>query len=151
MKFRFRLEPVLRLREHRLDRCRHDLAAAVERLAEVEREERAIAAALQAAQDALGRRIQAGVDGGSLAASLDAVDGLRGRYRACARARIDAEHGIGEARSRVAEGHRDVRVLEKLREREREAFRREADRVAQQRLEEAARLAVAQGSEESRR
>lgn len=141
-RFQFRLDPVLRVRRHRLDRQRVELASALAQLVRSEREEGALGRELREAEAALRTRLEGGVDGASLALALDASGRLRFRHRVCENARERAETDVAEARRRVAEAHRGVRALERLRERRRDEHQREAARREQHELEEAAQLAA---------
>ncbi|MGH0033703.1 MAG: flagellar export protein FliJ [Myxococcota bacterium] len=139
-RFRFRLDPVLRLRAHRLERRRLELASAQEELTAVEREVDAIGSALRAAFGAVDGRLQEGVDAGALSSALRSTDLLRARLADCERRRSEAEARVREARERAAGAHAALRALERLRERRLVEHRKAAARGEQRELEEAARL-----------
>lgn len=140
---RFRLATLLRLREVARDRRRVELA-------ESRREDDELAAQLESVQDER-ERLQ---EEGRRAASPGALDVRRlveaQRYDAALRTRqsdlqeqrrtLAAE--IERRRESLVTADRDVRVLEKLRERHEERQRQERERTSAKQLDEAALQAV---------
>lgn len=138
-KFTFRLAALLRLRESRRDECRAALAEAY-RVDEV----------LAKQLDNLGRELDALRTFCRMKASPGAVDVDRlveaQRYELVARAQqrhvaqqretVAAE--IERRRQALVEADREVRVLEKLRRRQAEQYRREEDLREVKRLDEVA-------------
>jgi flagellar protein FliJ len=138
-RFLFRFAPLLRLREARRDECRGLLAEALN-----------VDQVLQKQADAVERELEALKEFCRHKVSPGAVDVNRlveaQRYELVARAR---QRTLGDQRQQVAaeierrrealvEADREVRVLEKLRDKQADAHRREEDLREAKRLDEVA-------------
>jgi flagellar FliJ protein len=136
--FRFRLEKVRRLRSRLVDERARELRATIERLVAVD--------VRVAALDAEIRRY------GDLAVATDAerldVERLQQRCAWLARLRAERDRvletrreaavAVGQARERLVIAHRDREVLDRLRERQEEAWREREERNERKRLDEIA-------------
>jgi flagellar FliJ protein len=139
MSYRFRLEPIVKLREQTRDERRRELAQAYE----AERILRQQEAEMQAEIDATQDRTRAAAGQGSV--SVEDLLNSR-RYQLLLRSQMAAVQGqiahvleeIERRRGALMEADREVKVLEKLRERQREQYEQaELHREAKQ-LDEAA-------------
>ncbi len=138
-RFRFRLEPILKLRKHREDACKRIVAATLREIAKLRRE--------RAKTD---RQIDEQIDrmrDGSLVGKLDLGDVSRHRYWLTHLQRrgleIDGrvrtlEARLAQERADLAESSRHKKVLTTLSDRQRQRFdravvraeRKEADEIA---------------------
>ncbi len=142
-RFRFRLDPLLRVRTQFERAARRDLATA---MAEVDRVEQLQRTAAQGVAEFADQA--AGNDAvGFLARRLEVS--LRQRQWRLAREMAAAEGRLGKARNDYAQRARDLRVLQQLREHKRTEWRIEAARAEQAELDELSQLgrAHAQGGE----
>ena len=145
--FEFRLDPVIRLRAHGLDRCRLELAAALGRREDALREVSALEQELRVSNGALEERLGAGIEGGTLSVALRAADQLRTRLERCERARHRSVVDVERARRRVAEAHAGLRALEHLREKRLHEYQRELSRRESREMDEVAQLVAARRGE----
>jgi len=137
--FRFRLEPVLKLRRHREDECKRTVALTLRGIADLRAEKAMIHEQIHAQVD----RIRSGAQVGA----VSPVDLSRHRYwlTHLQRAVLDIdgrvrtlEARLAQERAELAESARQRKVLTTLAERQRERFtkalarveRKEADEVA---------------------
>lgn len=135
--FRFRLQTILRLRDNERDQRRRELAQALQAKGVLEEYERQIAAEWES----LNRRLRDCSREGEVRVDL-MLDLRRYQMTVAAQwevlkqqmAQVDEE--IERRRERLAEADRQVRVLEMLRERQLEEFRREEDRLETKMLDE---------------
>ncbi|RMF88177.1 MAG: flagellar export protein FliJ [Planctomycetota bacterium] len=137
--FRFRLQPLQRLREHARDQRRAELAQALEALELVEQKQRELAEELERAT---GLQRQAAKPG---SIDVDTIMAVR-RYQMALYAQAAqlqqqaaaiAEE-IERRREALAQADREVRVLEKLRERQLERYRSEEQRREMKVMDETA-------------
>jgi flagellar FliJ protein len=136
--FQFRLEPVLRLRRHGLDRRRLDLARARVSLRAATRLRGALADALRAAQERRAVRMAEGLRAGELRELQHGVEHLLGEVSRADAAVRAAESAATQALAGVTEARRSVRALEILREKALAEHRRELERREQAELDEVA-------------
>lgn len=137
-RFVFRLESVLRLRRHELDRARRRLA---EVEAETTRRRTRVDEArtrLAAGQRLLEADAAAGVDGDRLGLRAQGVILGRLDLGRAERALADLMPVLEAARAAVREAHARVESLDRLRERRAEAHRRENEAIEQAMLEDLA-------------
>ncbi|GAB4128680.1 flagellar export protein FliJ [Thermopirellula anaerolimosa] len=135
--FRFRLQTILRLRENERDERRRELAQAVQAKEVLEEYERQTAAEWQRLNERLRDCSRVGE------VQVDLMLNLR-RYQMTVAAQRDVlkgqmeqvEQEIERRRERLAEADRQVRVLEMLRERQLEEYRREENRLETKILDE---------------
>lgn len=135
--FRFRLQTILRLRDNERDQRRKDLAQALQAKDVLEEYERQIAAEWES----LNHRLRDCSREGEV--RVDLMLDLR-RYQMTVAAQREVlkqqmaqvEEEIERRRERLAEADRQVRVLEMLRERQLEEYRREEDRLETKMLDE---------------
>ncbi|NMC20213.1 MAG: flagellar export protein FliJ [Thermogutta sp.] len=135
--FRFRLQTILRLRENERDERRRELAQALQAKEVLEEYERRTAAEWESLNIRLRDCSRAGE------VQVDLMLNLR-RYQMTVAAQREAlkqqmaqvEEEIERRRERLAESDRQVRVLELLRERQFEQYRREEDRLETKMLDE---------------
>lgn len=134
-RFRFRLQPLLRLRSQFERTSRRELAAAMGELATVEQR---LAAAAQGVRDCAeqGARPDAV---GQLAKALES--GLRRHQWRLQKQQRTAAQKVDTARADYLQKVRDVRTLARLRERQHETWRLDAMRAEQAELDELAALA----------
>ena len=131
MAFRFRLQPLLDYRASREEEARLSLAREV---AQLERQRRALASLGLRRQEVLAALERAKgevMPAGRLALYFETVAGLEAAAETQARTVAAQERLVEEARRRWAAARRDLRVMERLRER---AF--SAWRTAERRREE---------------
>ena len=139
--FRFRLATLLRLRLAERDERRSDLAKAL-RAAEILRGERSSLNAEGAANVQLLRRLS-GPGGGNVDAMIQAhryVAILKARAAQLAAQQVQIEREIERRRMILMEADRQVRVLEKLRERQAAEHHRRMDQLEARRLDEVGSL-----------
>ncbi|MCG3137972.1 MAG: hypothetical protein HJJLKODD_01828 [Phycisphaerae bacterium] len=145
-RFRFRLEPVLRVRRMKEETQQRQLATQVREL--VRRESRATL--LQ--QQIVGEVEQ--FHGGTLVGVLDVQLIARRRYwiNHLQRQLMDERHLIGQQqqvvereRQKLAEAAREVQVLEKLEEKARQRYQQQLDRAEQADADEMAVMTYARG------
>lgn len=135
--FRFRLQTILRLRDNERDQRRRELAQALQAKGVLEGYERQIAAEWES----LNHRLRNCSREGEV--RVDLMLDLR-RYQMTVAAQREVlkqqmaqvEEEIERRRERLAEADRQVRVLEMLRERQLEEYRREEDRLETKMLDE---------------
>ncbi len=135
--FRFRLQTVLRLRENERDDRRRELGQALQAKQVLEEYERRMAAEWESLNVRLRECSRAGE------VQVDLMLHLR-RYQMTVAAQREVlkqqmaqvEEEIERRRERLAEADRQVRVLEMLRERRFEEYRREEDRLETKMLDE---------------
>ncbi|NMC20210.1 MAG: flagellar export protein FliJ [Thermogutta sp.] len=135
--FRFRLQTILRLRENERDERRRELAQALQAKEVLEEYERRTAEEWEGLNIRLRDCSRAGE------VQVDLMLNLR-RYQMTVAAQREAlkqqmaqvEEEIERRRERLAEADRQVRVLELLRERQFEQYRREEDRLETKMLDE---------------
>ncbi len=138
-RFTFRLESLLSLRRGERDACRAELAAALAEQREVANRRQALAAEFERQQDWQRTVAMSGPidlnrlrDGQSYEAALRGQSTQLGESEQLAAARVDS------GREALATAEREVRVLEKLRERRRLEHDREQSRRAQRHFDETA-------------
>lgn len=134
--FRFRLEPVLGLRRHELERRRLELGRARVGLRTAVRVRHQADDALRGGQALRAERVARGVSAGELRDLERAVEhvlGERARAEASVRA---AEARVAQALGAVTSARREVRALEILREKALAEHRRELARREQAELDE---------------
>lgn len=135
--FRFRLQAILRLRENERDERRRELGQALQAKQVLEEYERRMAAEWESLNTRLRDCSRAGE------VQVDLMLNLR-RYQMTVAAQREVlkqqmaqvEEEIERRRERLAEADRQVRVLEMLRERRFEEYRREEDRLETKMLDE---------------
>jgi flagellar FliJ protein len=135
-RFQFRLDPVLRVRTHELERRRTELRAAEARAREAAEELRTARARAEARASELGARSREGLRAGELELAQRGARRLYQQVRAGERALAAAEARGPRARGQVREAHGRVRALELLRERALAAWVREGQRREQAELDE---------------
>jgi flagellar protein FliJ len=138
-RFHFRLEPLLKLRESRRDECRAALAEAF-RVDEVLRKqfdglERDLAALREYCRT---KSAPGGVDIDRLVEAQRYELVTRSQQRSIVQQRETVAAEIERRRQALVEADREVRVLEKLRERQAEQHRREEELREAKRLDEVA-------------
>jgi flagellar export protein FliJ len=136
-RFRFRLAPLLRLRSQFERASRRELAAAMGVLVAVDQK---LAAAAQGLRDCAeqGARPDAV---GQLAKALET--GLRRHHWRLQKQQKEAQQRLDVVRADYAQKQRDLRALQKLRDQQREAWRKDAMRSEQAELDELSSLARA--------
>lgn len=143
-RFRFRLDPLLRLRNHELDQCRMQLGQA---LSEVERALERTKKVRRNAQEGsalIARWSQQGVTPPELAAGQLGTFDLYREIKSCEAGEAVVREAVAQARSRVVEAQTRLRTVEILKERALAEHRAETMRVEQAELDEVAgRLARA--------
>lgn len=144
--FRFRLEPLLRVRRFELRRQAALLASARVEHGEACRREDCVTAERDRVARAASRLLAAGVTAGPLRDLALTGEGWRARGVTVAAERAALSRALEEARAEVRAAHGRVEALERLRERRRERWRREAERVMQRDLDELAQR-IERGSE----
>jgi flagellar FliJ protein len=135
----FRLAAVLKLREALRDRQRVELAEAQNRAAEIRRRLDEVAQQLQGLVRQRRQDVQAGdlrVSGLVDAQRFQAT--LRARHAGLAAQHVAAQAEVESHRQAVVEADRQVRVLEKLRDKQREEHRRQESRRESKLLDEVA-------------
>ncbi len=137
-RFQFRLDPVLRVRGHELERLRAALQAAEARVRQAAEELRAGRARAEQNAHELGARSRTGLRAGELEVAQRGARRLYEQVRASERALAAAEARVPRARALVREAHGRVRALELLRERALAAWQREGQRREQAELDEVA-------------
>jgi len=144
-KFIFRLELTLKLRVTERDARRIELADALARANHVQRQIDTIDEELQAMMYA--RPLGAGlVDIGRLLATERYCAALRENRVACERQRLQVTEEVARRREALMSADRDVRTLEKLRERQLASYQAQAQRREQRELDEiGARISVPEG------
>ncbi|MFO7907891.1 MAG: flagellar export protein FliJ [Planctomycetota bacterium] len=128
--FKFRLQPLMRLREAERDRCREELAEAYRAEQILSDRQQAIRKQIEDTRELSRRRSQPG--------SI-AVDGLLDTHRHELGLTTELRHllvqhetvraEVERRREALMAANKELRVLEKLREREKEGFRREQERL----------------------
>lgn len=133
-RFRFRLQPLVRLRSQLERNARRDLATAMAAVNEVEQQQQAAERGLRECAD------QAAGSGavGLLARSLEV--GLRRHKWRLDKQLAVAEQGLTRAQADYAQRAKDLKVLQQLRDKRREEWREEAMRAEQAELDELSRL-----------
>jgi flagellar FliJ protein len=146
--FRFRLDTLLRLRIADRDQRRADLAKALRALEMLRAEERAIAEQ-QAAAAENARQLKspgvADVDALLQTHRFELALATQRRTLASQISQVQAE--ADRRRQALVEADRQVRVLEKLRERQAAAHRRDAERLEIKQFDEAAAQGFVRGKE----
>lgn len=135
-RFHFRLDHLLRLREHTEDQARQELAEAERNVLEIERQLRALAAqkaaaaqeALQAADFSPLTALQAGYAHSHLLGDQEAAERER-------LAEANLQHDLN--REQALRAHRATELLKRLRERQRERHRLDQRRVDDRETDEA--------------
>jgi flagellar protein FliJ len=136
--FRFRLERVRELREHREDEAKLALAAA---LADHFRAEEQVQAAEQRIEDARLAQLDAGRSqstGTHLLAYQAYLERTESDHRASRHDLHERECEVGDRRDALSHAARERQALERLKERRRAEYQREADRVEALTLDEVA-------------
>ncbi len=136
--FRFRLEPVLGVREFSLERARLGLAGAVQTHEVAVIEEARANEDARRSESSLSERLRAGLDAREARAGAAALDDVRARAREASERRAAARARVEEERARVRDAHRAVRSLEILREQAFAAWQAEWRRREQRELDEVA-------------
>jgi len=138
-RFLFRLEPLLKLRQARRDECRAALAEAL-RVDEVLRKQLdGLARELEALREFCRRKsAPGGLDIDRLVEAQRYELVTRGQQQNVAQQRQTVAAEIERRRQALVEADREVHVLEKLRERQAEAHRREEELREIKRLDEVA-------------
>jgi len=138
-KFRFRLKSLENLKGMERDALRQELAVAQEELRKAEQQLLGARDALDAAYNELAELRVAQVDS-TILLSLESYTGiLRDQIRAHAQRVAELRHSIEEARERLAEKHKEKRVLEKYREQKYTQHSRHVEREEQKELDEVAK------------
>lgn len=133
-RFRFRLQPLVRLRSQLERNARRELAAAMTTVNEIEQQTRAAEHGLRECADQA-----AGNDAiGLLARGLEV--GLRRHKWRLDQQRVAAERGLTKAQNDYAQRARDLEVLQRLRDKRRAEWQRDAERAEQAELDELATL-----------
>ncbi len=142
-KFRFPLRPVAVLRAHRQTRAREAFAAAVHTYVTAEEQ----LAFVRARREELGTVMH---DGRRTTFSAADEIAFWGAYRRVCEEEIVAERAViaaraafEERRRQYLEAHRAMKVVEKLEQKARTAYRRSRERAAQSELDELAGLRIA--------
>jgi flagellar FliJ protein len=142
--FRFRLQPLLRLRIAERDERRADLAKALRAEALLEQQRQRLAGD-QAALAERARQLKspgtADVDGLLQAHRYEVVLGAQARQLEAQIAQVAAE--AERRRQALLEADRQVRVVEKLRERQAAAHRQHEERLAVKEMDEVASVGYA--------
>ena len=136
-RFRFRLQAVLRLRQQFERRARQDLAAAMGRVAGIDRQIEAASQGLHDCEDQAARWGSVG----QLARALET--GLRRHRWRLEQQRQQAERDVESARANYHEQVRDLRTLRQLRDRRRSEWLDEVQREEQAELDELSALRAA--------
>lgn len=134
--FRFRLQRILDLRLHHLERARVELAAARRTLEARAVDRREAEQRASIASDALRIALDRGLEAGELVARQEGIERLRAEVAASRQAWEEALRELDRARARVMEAQRSARVLERLRDRALAAHRQELARREQRILDE---------------
>lgn len=133
-RFRFRLQPVLRLRSQLERNARRELAAAV---AEVAVFDQRLAAAEQGLKDCAAQAADTGAVG-QLARSLE--NGLRRHQWRLRTGQQQAQQRLDVVRADYVVKTRDLRTLQNLRDQRHQEWRLEAQRAEQAEIDELASL-----------
>jgi len=134
--FRFRLDPVLRVRRHRLDQQRQALARARAALRGAEALAARTRACFAEAGETLAARMAAGLPAGELAGLQRRIEAWASESRRAAGAVTAARDAVARAVGAVLEAHREVRVLEGLREKRLAVWQQDLARREQAELDE---------------
>jgi flagellar export protein FliJ len=136
--FRFRLEPVLGVREFSLERARLRLAEDVVAYERARDEVANAADTARATEQALAARLREGVAAAEVRAAAAALADRRLDSQAAAERSAAALAQVDEARERVRGAHAAVRAIEILREKAFAAWQAEWRRREQRELDEVA-------------
>ncbi len=137
-RFRFRLDPVIRLRGFDLDRCRREMAIVEGELTNAVRAVDAARSDVEQASARLVERAREGVPAGDITVEQQALDA---GYRAMEVSRqrvVDVRETLMSVRGEVAAAHAKLRSLELLRDRAFESHKRAELRLEQRELDEVA-------------
>ncbi len=144
--FRFRLASVLKVREHEFDLCKRALEAAQTDLLRADSADASARMAVAEAERLSRERLVRGISGGELRTQQRNLIGLRAAQTSAAVEREERQAQVERARTAVSEAWKQVRMLEKLREKKRGEHRVELER-AEQALQDEMGLRVVQGQE----
>ena len=138
-RFHFRLQPLFGVRQGERDQCRTHLAEALATDRALASDETSSRQALRDEQDHLRRQATPGrVDAQALAAAERYATGLRRQLAALAERRATLAPEIERRRLAVVEADRELRVLEKLHQRQQAQFQLDQSRAEGKLLDEAA-------------
>lgn len=141
-RFRFRLDPLLRLRNHELDQCRMQLGRAQSEVERALDRTKKVRVNAQEGSALISRWAQQGVTAPELAAGQLGTFDLYREIKSCEAGEAVVREAVSQARERVVEARTRVRTVEILKERALAEHRAEASRVEQAELDElAGRLA----------
>jgi flagellar protein FliJ len=143
--FRFRLERVLRHRQRQVDAWSREVAAAERALRAAECEVQRARAVIDAQNEAAVSQRSGPVDVSGLQRDLAWQDALHRELERRSRQAISAADDLAQARTRLEAAWRDREVLARLRERQREEWRREEARRQQREIDEVAGIRAALG------
>ena len=135
-RFRFNLETVLRYRGIIKDRCQREFAAASRRVEEERRRGEDILRERGDIQDEIVKAFQEHSPFQSIIASYRTADSLARSAVESAKRRRELEIEAEKSRQALVEASRDKEVMESLKERRREEFRRDQERQQQALLDE---------------
>ncbi|GAB6165422.1 flagellar export protein FliJ [Thermostilla marina] len=137
--FRFRLEPVQRLREHVRDQRRAELAQALEAMELVEQKQRELAEELERATKLQREAAKPGsIDVDTIMAVRRYQTALYAQAAQLQQQAAAIAEEIERRREALAQADREVRILEKLRERQLERHRSEEKRRETKLMDETA-------------
>ncbi len=134
--FRFRLESVLKLRRHRLEQRRLELAQAQVKANHAKALATRTADALEQGNRELEKKMAEGLSGGELRDGQRGVEALAREAERAQEAAREAARAMDRAMDLALEARRDLRALETLREKALAEYRREMERRQQNELDE---------------
>jgi flagellar export protein FliJ len=129
MTFRFRAASLLLLRERQFDEAQARLASANEAVSAAERHADAAEESVNGADAAYRKALAQGTDHASLERHRNWISEQRSQFDARRRAQVDSREVARAALERAIDVHRQVRVLERLRERGRKRHDAEIHRL----------------------
>lgn len=127
-RFRFTLESVLKLRNQKRDECRRQLGLAISRLKQIESEGEQVLAE----QDELRGYLKELSKQGTVAVGMVSrchmhLAQLQRKHHQILMARDEAQREVDVERKKLIAADQDVKVMEKLREKNQQEFQREQD------------------------
>lgn len=138
-KFNFRLQPLVKLREAERDRCRQELASAYQAEQILTERQEALNQEIEQARKISRSKSQPGsieVDGLLDTHRYELVLRTQIRHMEAQREKLDVE--IERRRQDLVAADSELRILEKLRERQKRELQREQEKLAIRRLDEMA-------------
>lgn len=136
MKFRFSLEPVLRVREHR-EKIQKQKLAEKQRIKQVISDKKTMIA--KELEQFLGEKDKSSVyDVLKLKNAYAHMENSHQLMGKLARDLEKADQAISNERDKLVKAHRETHMLEKAKDREHEEFKKETDRTERKQMDEVA-------------